>query len=49
MVVYKALYGDGDIWIRPYDMFIEEVKIDGKTVDRFKLVKCNSKKKSTLK
>lgn len=24
-VVYKALYGEGGLWIRPYEMFIEEV------------------------
>ena len=36
MVVYKALYGDGDIWVRPYSMWNEEVLIDGKAVPRFK-------------
>ncbi|MCI8853055.1 MAG: DUF1653 domain-containing protein [Lachnospiraceae bacterium] len=25
MVVYEAQYGDGGIWIRPYDMFVSEV------------------------
>lgn len=25
MVVYKALYGEGKIWIRPYSMFTELV------------------------
>jgi len=35
MVVYKALYGEEGIWVRPYEMFIEKVKIDGKEVDRF--------------
>lgn len=24
MVVYKALYGDGDVYVRPADMFLEE-------------------------
>lgn len=36
MAVYKALYGDGDIWVRPYSMWNEEVLIDGKSVPRFK-------------
>lgn len=25
MVTYRALYGDGQLWCRPYDMFFEEV------------------------
>lgn len=24
-VVYRKLYGDGSLWIRPYDMFLSEV------------------------
>lgn len=35
MVVYKALYGEGQIWVRPLKMFIEEIEIDGKKVPRF--------------
>jgi hypothetical protein len=35
MVVYKALYGEEGIWVRPYDMFHEKVDIDGKMVPRF--------------
>lgn len=25
MVVYRRLYGDGSLWVRPLDMFLEEV------------------------
>lgn len=25
MVVYKALYGNGDIWVRPLSMFLSKV------------------------
>ena len=25
MVVYKALYGNGDVWIRPLEMFITKL------------------------
>lgn len=39
MVVYKALYGDGQIWIRPLKMFAEEVEFEGKKVQRFESIK----------
>jgi len=35
MVVYKSLYGEEGMWVRPYDMFIEKVIIEGKEVERF--------------
>ncbi len=35
MVVYKALYGDGGVWVRPASMWEETVIHDGKTVARF--------------
>jgi hypothetical protein len=35
MVVYRALYGDGILWIRPADMWNETIKRDGKTFLRF--------------
>lgn len=38
MVVYKALYGEGEIWVRPLSMWSEQVEIDGKSVPRFKLI-----------
>lgn len=38
MVVYKALYGEKGIWVRPYDMFVEKVRIRGKEVERFVFV-----------
>ena len=38
MVVYKALYGDGGLWIRPADMWNETVERDGKTYRRFYLL-----------
>lgn len=37
MVVYKALYGEGDIWVRPLSMWDEKVLVDGKYVKRFTL------------
>lgn len=38
MVVYKALYGDGEVWVRPYSMWDEKVEIKGEIVSRFTLV-----------
>ena len=35
MVVYRALYGDGGVWIRPAEMWNESVERDGKTYQRF--------------
>ncbi|HHZ19271.1 MAG TPA: DUF1653 domain-containing protein [Firmicutes bacterium] len=34
-VVYQALYGEKQLWIRPKDMFLESVEVDGKLVPRF--------------
>lgn len=39
LVVYRALYGDYGVWVRPLAMFCESVTIDGKTLPRFELVK----------
>ncbi len=38
MVVYKTLYGDFSIWVRPYEMFVESVEMDGEMVPRFEYV-----------
>lgn len=38
MVVYKALYGDEGMWVRPYNLFIEKVEVEGVLVDRFAFV-----------
>lgn len=39
MVVYRALYGERGVWVRPYSMWSEEVEKDGKRVLRFQYVK----------
>jgi len=38
MVVYKALYGNEGMWVRPYDMFVEKVELDGVLVPRFEKI-----------
>ena len=35
MVVYRALCGEGGIWVRPASMWNEIVERDGKTYRRF--------------
>lgn len=38
MVVYRALYGEGHIWVRPIAMFLEDVEVGGKKIPRFKYI-----------
>lgn len=35
MVVYRALYGDGDVWVRPAAMWNEQIEREGKRFARF--------------
>ena len=35
MVVYRALYGEFGLWVRPAKMWEETVERDGKTYQRF--------------
>ena len=35
LVVYQALYGERELWVRPVKMFLEEVEVDGKKMPRF--------------
>ena len=39
MVVYQALYGERGIWVRPLSMFLEQVEVNGKMVNRFEEIK----------
>lgn len=35
LVVYRALYGKGEVWVRPASMWSEMVERDGKIFPRF--------------
>ena len=35
LVVYRPLYGEGALWVRPLAMFIEWVEVDGERMPRF--------------
>ncbi|SLJ85759.1 DUF1653 domain-containing protein [Psychrobacter sp. DAB_AL43B] len=39
LVVYRCLYGEYGVWVRPIAMFNETVTIDGKKLPRFELIK----------
>lgn len=35
MVLYKQLYGEGALWVRPLAMFFENIQVQGRSVPRF--------------
>jgi len=38
MVVYRALYEDGGLWVRPLSMWDDPIEVGGKTIRRFEYV-----------
>lgn len=44
LVVYRKLYDDFDLWVRPAKMFFENVNINGQEMPRFKFVSAKSAK-----
>lgn len=39
LVVYRALYAEYGVWVRPLEIFCEMIEIDGKILPRFELIK----------
>ena len=42
LVVYRALYGDYGLWVRPKGMFLENVVVEGHTHPRFEFIGTHS-------
>ena len=38
LVLYRPMYGDESLWVRPFAMFFEKVTIDGLLTPRFKYI-----------
>lgn len=38
LVVYRQLYGEHGLWVRPAAMFVETVQHEGRTVPRFERI-----------
>ena len=38
MFVYQQGYGERGLWVRPKEMFLESVEVDGQQVSRFQFV-----------
>lgn len=42
VVVYRPLYGEGALWVRPYAMFVETVIVNGVERPRFAAVSADA-------
>ena len=38
VVVYRPMYGEGALWVRPLEMFTEQVSVNGRSVERFRYI-----------
>jgi len=38
LVVYRTLYGDYSMWVRPLEMFEDSIRVDGQEVSRFTFI-----------
>jgi len=38
LVLYRPLYGDETLWVRPFNMFFEQIEVEGEIKERFRFV-----------
>jgi len=38
LVLYRTMYGDKNLWVRPYKMFFEDIEFNGSKIPRFKYI-----------
>ena len=38
MVLYRQDYGEHGLWVRPKEMFLESIEIEGQTMPRFQYI-----------
>ena len=49
LVVYRQEYGEHGLWVRPKQMFLETVKVDGQDVPRFQHLGSENERRENLK
>jgi cupin 2 domain-containing protein len=49
LVVYRQEYGEHGLWVRPKQMFLETVKVDGQDVPRFQHLGMENERRENLK
>lgn len=38
MVIYRRCYGDFSLWVRPLQMFLEQIEVNGEKIHRFRFI-----------
>ena len=38
LVIYRTLYGEYDLWVRPLSLFTESVEVEGNSLPRFRFI-----------
>ncbi len=49
MAVYRALYGNGELWVRPLTMWEETVIVNGEEKPRFRFIEASQNSEADVK